>query len=69
MIIRDSSTFHIAQQYILRNKFTSETYVMLKGGGNQLPVPPVGYPCPVECPVLIAPHNTSMVTNQHIYIL
>jgi hypothetical protein len=37
-------------------------------GGSHLLVPLVGCPYPVKGLILVAPPNTSMVTNQHFCI-
>ena len=41
---------------------------MLEQGGSHLIVPPVGCPCPIEGPILVASPNTPIITNQHICI-
>jgi hypothetical protein len=43
--------------------------IVQEKGGNHLPVPPVGCPCPDDGPIPAAPPRTSTTTHQYICFL
>jgi hypothetical protein len=53
----------------LHHKSFQNIDIIREKGGNHLPVPPAGCPCPDNGPIPAAPPKTSRATNQYICVL